>query len=465
MSIPYAELVVSRVINEPFRALAPSYGVDVAVVGKWALSSLRLRTRRDRILATLLLTGLAGPGVIFASARPWQLRVALLACLVIAILSAAWAAVLSEYLRRLRCVRRYMLRGRFEPRAAPEPRSRLDRERLAAVSIRRRGNLVVFRGNNAFVGSGSLLSREHLVIDVSRTKTDGAENHEADLPPSFTNEEVHSAIITAMEDLLGHNNDDLRVEERLYVNGRHVQNRPAFLPDPKAPPTAWVDPAMLYATTQHPTPDARTYVCVEMQCWQGQLIATLFARAVHVGGSLYIEWRFHVLPPLRPEFQQVDRLHEDSAGRDHLHAAWRCFKKTPPALLLAPIRIGRSHWSARRASKNIASQARAIDHGQVFDYGALRSIREYACGTGRQHHFLGRDEVMFVVLAQEKLIRAVGNFLAEKKVDTGELEAQVKIINERTYNFNTMHLGDVTNSSIAFGAQAQATNTQPAGKT
>src|SRR5712691_9022127 len=41
--VPYAKTIVNRVVNERFRALAPSYGVDVAVVAKWALSSLLLR--------------------------------------------------------------------------------------------------------------------------------------------------------------------------------------------------------------------------------------------------------------------------------------------------------------------------------------------------------------------------------------------------------------------------------------
>jgi hypothetical protein len=35
IDIKYAESVVRRVINEPFRSLAPTFGVDVSVVAKW----------------------------------------------------------------------------------------------------------------------------------------------------------------------------------------------------------------------------------------------------------------------------------------------------------------------------------------------------------------------------------------------------------------------------------------------
>ena len=53
VSIPYAEDVVSKVMNEPFRALAPTFGVDVPVVVKWALKALRTRAARDYVLLVI----------------------------------------------------------------------------------------------------------------------------------------------------------------------------------------------------------------------------------------------------------------------------------------------------------------------------------------------------------------------------------------------------------------------------
>src|ERR1700677_3357922 len=51
VSIEYAERVVTRVINEPFRALAPTFGIDVCAVVKWAIKALHTRALRDHILA------------------------------------------------------------------------------------------------------------------------------------------------------------------------------------------------------------------------------------------------------------------------------------------------------------------------------------------------------------------------------------------------------------------------------
>ena len=67
---------------------------------------------------------------------------------------------------------------------------------------------------------------------------------------------------------------------------------------------------LLTEAALHPTPEARTYVCVEMVGWGGQLVVTLFVRGVRVGDSLYIEWEFRVLPPLRKDLLNIDERFE-----------------------------------------------------------------------------------------------------------------------------------------------------------
>ena len=54
LNIDYAKSVVDRVFNEQLKALAPTFGVDVPVVVKWALKALRIRAIRDRWLAAII---------------------------------------------------------------------------------------------------------------------------------------------------------------------------------------------------------------------------------------------------------------------------------------------------------------------------------------------------------------------------------------------------------------------------
>src|SRR5690348_8267084 len=90
---------------------------------------------------------------------------------------------------------------------------------------------------------------------------------------------------------------NIRAYERLFVNGLHIQNDVQLLPDPLRPPPTSVDSALLNAAAVNPSPKARTYVCVEMPGWHGQLVVTLFIRAVYAGKSLFVKWTFRVLPP------------------------------------------------------------------------------------------------------------------------------------------------------------------------
>jgi hypothetical protein len=445
-SIPYAKTIVSRIINEKFRALAPSYGIDVTVVAKWALSSLQLRAKRDKHLAAVFAANLLICGILLIL-WPW----ASLAALLISVI-AAWIIVTRENIERINRVGKHMLRGRFDPSAAPEPSDQGEADRLAMVSKRRSGNLVVFRGNTAFVGSGTMISKEHIVIDVSRGK-DNQSGDRKSKPKRFTNDDVHAAILSAMKKI---GLADARVGECLFVNGKHVQGNVTFLPNEKEPPNSSVDYAVLKQAALHPTPDARVYVCVEMPSWQGQLVVTLFARAVHVGGSLYVEWRFHVLRPLWKSFQNIDHLWDESRKHIIVDCCKHSAVSAIPALLGALPRIVMNRREVRGARKKEAKQENAIVHGQVFNYGAVQSIREDAGGLTTQHYFLGRDETMAVLLAQEKLIRTIANFLSKKNVDTGQLESQVEVIVTETNKYYSLHLGDVSNSSIAFGKNAQA---------
>lgn len=304
LDVGYAETVVRRVVNEQFRALAPSYGADVAAVTRWAVDSLWRRARRDLYLAIILAAGL-GLAWLYRSQPS-----ASIACLA-AVLVTGWTVVsLEQWLRAYRIVMRKMSQKAFGPAEAPESTRQWIRERIDSVRERRRGNLVVFQGDRAFVGSGSRLSKEHVVIDVSHGRK--VKGGKVQRPKPFTNIDVHRAVMSAMRKI---GFADARIEQRLFVNGRHVKGSKDFFPHGEtAPPAASVSLELLREAALHPTPDARVYVCVEMPAWQGQLVVTLFVRAVHTGGLLYVEWEYYILPPVRADFMAIDGLSGTSLG-------------------------------------------------------------------------------------------------------------------------------------------------------
>ena len=304
--LKYAQLVVRRLIGEPFRAIAPTAGADVVVVARWALAALRRRAQRDAALTCVL-----GLGVFAAVlAESWLLPILIMLVFAVIVVGR------ERWLVHHGVVARQMLRDRFDPASAPSFRSKPVERRLSVLERQQGGNLIVFQGQHAFVGSGRRMRYNRIVINVHAGKR--GKDGKVRRPIPFTNQELHDAIASAL-DHMGF--PGLRVEERLYVSGQHLADKPHLLPNDLAPPEASVGRELLDQGAMYPTPDARTYVCAEMGGWKGQLVVSMFVRAVQARGSLHVDWTFRVLPPLSFIFLMLDTLYDLPRARQLLNTA------------------------------------------------------------------------------------------------------------------------------------------------
>lgn len=453
----YARKVVRRVLHEPYRAIAPGYGADVAIVARWALDSLRRMARRDALLVLTLLVGGVLGWSLYSLLHPQFLWTPIAALIT---LIAAFIIVMQEHwVRWHKVLGQQMLWDTFDPATAPMPSGSRVKGRLEAVGNRRDGNLIVFREHAAFAGSGRRLGREQLVIDISRGKE--AEDGSATEPGSFTNADVHAALLKAVNALKLR---DMHVVERVFVNGRHIRGNSELQKQPLEPPFTSVNEALVRSATEHPTPDARTYVCAEIHGWQGQLIVTMFARAVRTGGWLYVEYSFYLLLPIKLEYMAVDLLYQEPWFRSVRRAAIWGVRRTIPDLILSPFTFAGQAAERLAWRADEAFQGYCIEHGQAFDYGAQRSIREDAASVGnRQHYFLARDETMYLLLLQKSLLREVEKFLDEHNIALEEFREQAKIIIDASNKNYSIHVGTVSQSTFAVGENAKASTEGKAG--
>jgi hypothetical protein len=446
----YARAVVARVVHEPYRALAPAHGADVTVVARWALDSIRRIARRDAVLTIILIAGVFFSvlfGVLIQTSA-WVVFATVMVMFALAFFCIAY----EYWVRWYGILAGQMLRDAFDPEAAPQPTSGRVNQRLQAAADRKSGNLVVFAGQSAFIGSGSRLAQEQIVIDVSARKEKDDDDSSSE-PIPFTNTDVHVAIAKAVANL---KLPGLNVMERVFVNGRHVRGNGELQRQPLEPPFASVTDELLHGAAEHPTADARTYVCAEIHGWQGQLVVTMFARVVHTGGWLYIEYSFYLLPPIDAAYTMVDSLYAESMGR-RLRKVWAWGAlRSVPYLLYAPFSLVKQSAQTFVWSSHESMQGHLIHRGQSFDYGALRSIREDACRRGNQHYFIQRDITMYLLLLQNSLLREVENFLNDHNVPTTEFKAQAKVIIDASYNNYSVHIGKVSASTFAVGDTAKA---------
>ena len=215
IDLDYAQDVVRNVVSEPLKARAPAYGVDIAVPGAMgcgfdhASRPPRYASRHHSVL----------PSSYSFRKRPIWLPAALI--VIFAGLVAGWVIVSLEYWTR-DCTR-LSLENSAGNLISRRPRFPVmhGSSRIDMVSDRRRGNLAIFHGESAFVGSGQRLSKEHIVIDVSRGRK--VKNGKPQKPRKFGNADVHDAMIQTMKKL---GFAEMRVEEKLFVNGRHIKGNP-----------------------------------------------------------------------------------------------------------------------------------------------------------------------------------------------------------------------------------------------
>jgi len=435
LDLGYARFVVRQIVGEPFRAVAPAAGADVVVVTRWALAALRRRAQRDAALTCLLIIGVA------AALGVWTwIPIAVMAVLAIFIVAY------ERWVRDVKVIDRLMLRGRFHANDAPSPPSPRIRKRLAVVQQQQKGNLVVFRGRSAFVGSGQSVVHNRILINVARGKKEKGGKRQQ--PILFSIPQLHSALETALKKM---DFPEMRVGQRLFVNGEHVAADPRLLPYALGAPVANAPPGLLYEGSVYPTSEARTYVCAEIGGWKGQLVVSLFSRAVQVRGSLQVEWTFHVLPPLHTNLLLIDRRYESRRIRQIAKALATGVLRFVPTLLLAPATFVRTAILPLINKIRVRHQSYCIRNGYVFNYGSPRSIREDPISYRRPHDFVAGDELTFILLAQHIMLRALGNFLKANKVDMKQFEAQAKGITKRINNYN---VDKIKGKNVAVGDKA-----------
>lgn len=434
----FANHVITKVLEEEHRAVAPSYGVDVVPVVRHCLTAERRRRLRDLALIGVVLVG--GPILLLAGASP--------AGVVLRLLLLAWAVVFVESaVNRYEVLAARLLRDRFDPAAPQAPLTRRQARLLRELHENERGNVTVYSGFSPFVGCGLDQGGWSFALNAGKGRRD---LHETLEPIPFEVEELHDEVVSALRALDLH---QVRIEDRLYVNGQDIRDDRRFLPDPFARPGAWADAETLHQFLRNPTQRVRHYTCIQVVDWQGELVLSIFFRCTKAGGNLFVEASYFLLPPLREEYHKIDNLRAtpDLAGGAEL--ALKAAIGTIPVLVMAPFHVlahltsGLTRWQERR------SMRRTIRANPSFDYGATTSIRQSGMSPNYRRYFQRLDREMYVKTLEQRLLDAIIQFLDQHNVDVSDLvERQTTILN----NGVMLSGGTIQAESLAVGTGARA---------
>lgn len=434
----FADKVVLRVLKEEHRAVAPSYGVDLVPVICHCLAARRRRLLRDAVLACVLLVVL--PLLIIFGASPvgTAMRVLLL----------GWGVVfIASCLERYQVLAASLLRERFDPAAAPAPTSQRHARLIRELERNMQGNVTVYSGFSPFVGSGF----DHEGWSFTTNTQKGKETLDGVAEPiPFTVEELYDFVGA---DLRGLNIDGLGVESRLFVNGRDIRDESWILPDQFARPLTVVDDALVQKFLGAPTERIRHYLVVQVVEWYGELVVSIFLRFTQVGGTLFSEAAYFLLPPLREEYHEVDDILPVPDMRTVMRLIAKAAVATPALLGLSPFFVGQRILSGPRRWFERRSILRRIRNSPMFDYGSATSVRESGMSGNYRRYFQKLDREMYVKLVQQRILDSITEFLDQRNIDTSDLkERQISIMN----NGVIVSGGSIQAESLAVGAGARA---------
>ncbi|WP_344969441.1 hypothetical protein [Streptosporangium fragile] len=429
---------VFRVLEEKYRAVATSPGVDLAAVLKYALAARRWQRVRDGVLALLIL----GVFVI-----PYG---------ILGLLILAFTVVAVEmYLTYKLVIFPLLSRDAFDPAAAPRPGSSRVEERIADIASRARGNVSVFANYLPFTGHGEVINKWSFALNVAKP-----EEGKQVIPFQVSELYDHVAAEVGKLGLPG-----VSVENKLFVNGldlRHgpdPQVRQAVLPDPMAAPVPQVDESFIKALRDDPESHARPYLVISVMGWDGELVLSVFLRFALLPRRdlLFVEAGYSLLPPLRERYRKVDDLVNCSPLRQIGRIAQQAVLRTPVALLLSiPNTLNELGGPLRRRRKN-KEDAKAISD-RTFNYGSTWSPRESAADNRYHRYFQQLDKEMYVKTAEYRIMDAVAEFMTSHNIDVSDLvQRQTTILNNGIYVSGQAQV-NAQSMAAGVGAMARAGN-------
>ncbi len=426
----FARQVVTALVKERERFVAPGYGYDVVPVLGHALAA----RGRQRITRLVMAAGLL-PALILAFVGPR----AFVGGLIFAVW-LAWAAIVVERLMSLQILTAHLKQPRVgvrHPGFTGRPPQHPDLTHELAWTLQAEqdpdAGVVFYGGYTPFVGAGRPARSWSFAVPVERA---GGPRHARDSeaerravaeraaaaqrePAAFTASELadylRDRLAVTLPEELGEQAAGLQVSTRWHcrVTG----------PTRPTPESRWSD--------EPPAGDgvgpARKHVTVRLGADPAELVVSAFIGFELSGRTLHTEFHAFTLGPIRAEYRQADRLADELTPATVAAVAVESLSRlVMPVVRAVGAALAVPRWASRAAAlvnRPLAAPegaSAAQDAERARDYGATVSVRELAAadqyGDLFQQAAVRRD----TTLVERRVLALVLEYLEARRVDTTE---------------------------------------------
>lgn len=434
--------VINARREAPCRAATPEPGLDIAAIHREALHVKRWAIWCDLFIGMVALAAVFFGVRLFMPATddmvgmPEQRHDALYLVL-------AWLAMVAADFggrrRAMAAVRRH-LRSCADCSAAPCDCCEADER-----------NVTVSGGYMPFVGAGQNVGGWSFTVNLTQ--------------PEKENVPVQPATVAALYEETGQAMARLgiagmAVRDELFVDGRDVRMLGFLTPDGAFQrPRVQVDGQRMAHFIDNNDPAARHYKVIRLQLWGGQVVLSNLYRYVIQGGTLYVEARSLVLPPLNEKYLALQNLPQaplpGEVAREIFLSLLRGMVVWIPALLrtVPLVMEGFAEHMGYGDRRRHKANCREIAENQLYNYGWSKSLREIWAGGSYSRYFQMMDKDFYGKVIGETLLASLLKSLERRNISTSGLkEASTRIYNEGVM----ISGGTVQADSIAAGKGARA---------
>ncbi len=440
LSAAFADRVHDELVEPGFQGVAPNWNIDTVTLARHAEQAGARRAGRDQKLLVELVVALAAIALTTEFVglgwfpRPGVEAFVLIAVAVVAVVYAVAFVIVWQHYSAVRVSAVAVVGGPGAQAIEPPP---LADDVEQDLDDDAEANVMLFKGQVPFVGSGALL--DHWTMSVDLSTGPAGDDGERVEPARFDSLELHEALAAAMSDSISPKPVS---GLRMYVVGGHAvavgglfRSGPVRDDETAAirfrRPVCAVPEEAIKGFLRRPHASARPYTYFELTGWDGQVVVTLFVRLVVEYPMLFAEASICALRPPRAEYGDVGTI-PLGPGAHRLPVLRSVLPVVFPLLFNSParpinnLRFNRDQRITRKRTGQVLAR-----RGDV-NFAAGQSLREAVASGSNGNHFGFIDEEMYYRTFSRQVLNCLRDCLSSRNVDLGEFDKQQALIVEKT---------------------------------
>jgi hypothetical protein len=436
----FADHVLDNLVDPTHRAMAPNWNIDTPTLVRHAQQARQRRTQRDTWLLAVFAALVFAEGLVVLFLGTGRLSIAAAAGFAVLVWLAAYGAAFRIVWWHYSLIHQSSIAAIGIKGVEAEEPPPLDPVVEEALESADKANVILFSGPSPFIGSGELLDRWTVTVDVGTgaMRPDGTR----EVPERFDNLELQRALGVAIPKAMG---PDPVVGHRLYVVGGHALAvgglfRSGPVPDdPEAVirfrrPVPSVPDEVIERFMDKPHPSARPYTFFELTAWDGQVVVTLFVRVLVTYPSLFVEMAVCALRPPQGRYGEVGTIRL-GPGVHRWPVFNAVFPMTTRLLMGSPKRQLRALRGSRAYGLALKDLELTLKERFDVNFSAGHSLREEIARNDNPLHFGFVDEEMFYRIFNQASMDCLRQWLIDRKIDVTDFDRQqIKITEKRMSN-------------------------------